>query len=101
MLLNSSVIRSRQVQDLIDGGLTAKEAAKQTKVGLGTYYAAKKQGLLGTGGITPPKQRHRIYKRKKHSFIDVPLSDSTPSAEKVILVVCSPAQVKEVMERLR
>lgn len=70
-------------------GITVEAACKDAKMGLATYYAAKKAGLV--------KQK-KASKKKTARFIDMPIK--TVSAN-VAVVVCQPNQLKDILAGLQ
>lgn len=70
-------------------GISVEDACKDAKMGLATYYAAKK--------VAPAKQK-LVSKKKTARFIDMPIK--TVSAN-IAVVVCQPNQLKDILAGLQ
>ena len=81
-------------------GVTQHEAIKKTKVTASTYFHAKK--FMGKNGklLTEPKAKRKYTRKasKTPQVIDVPVKHE--SAAKAVVIVCDPADVKEVVSNL-
>lgn len=86
--------RYEQVKQIRANGKTLQEACAQAGMGANTFYKWEKK--LGRN------VSNEETKRKPHRFVDLtPNTNHSPSSENVILVVCAPDQIRQILKEIK
>lgn len=95
-----TIDKYKRVMERIKGGETMDAAVRAEQMGTTTFYEVKKHIKSGEITIYPDdkvENGKKIYKKKKPSFVDIPLKTEN---SKVVFVVCEINQIKEVLGSL-